>query len=194
MGTSNFHNVNAKCIYPVLMNYEINKEDEDGNELDEKETVQADDFDYECLIDSLVEKLNALNMDFSLYGHDENELRSFPSRVVGTINQQKEIGGLIVGVSLTCVIRSGYYEGANLDYNLYQEINGEDLVDITDQYDFYSPFKGISKIHAEIADKWIETTQNKMIDLVENIYAEISDVKLRKVATFSNGETIFETC
>jgi hypothetical protein len=184
MGTSNFHNVNAKCIYPVLMDYE-----------DEGETRQSDEFDQECLIDNLNKKFNALNLNFQEGSvSDLDQLRSYPSKIIGCITKEKTIGGIEVSVCLTSVLRYAYYEGANLDYDIAESVHGEDLVDIEDQFDFYSEYKGISKKHAEIALNWLETTKNELIDLFENIYAEISDVKLRKVATFSNGETIYETC
>lgn len=195
MGTSNFHNVNAKCIYPVLMDYEKNIVDEDWNETEELETVSCDEMDLEFLIDNLNEHFNDLNLDFQKdSGSDLNELRSYPSKIVGSITKEKTIGGLSVSVCLTSVIRFAYYEGANLDYEIFEEIEGEDLVDIEDQYNFYSEYKGISKKHAQTALNWLETTRNELIDLFENIYQEISGVKLRKVATFSNGETIYEKC
>ena len=195
MGTSNFHNVNARCIYPVLLNYEINKEDEDGNETDEKVLMYCDDFDYECLVENVCEMLKEKNIGFvSSIGRDIDELRSYPSKVLGTVRKEKTIGGIDVAVELVCVLRSAYYEGANLDYCIYEEVENEDLIDIVDQFDFYSEFKGISKIHAEIASKWIETTKSELIEAIEDVYSVVSGVKLRKVATFSNGETIYETC
>jgi hypothetical protein len=195
MGTSNFHNVNAKCIYPVLIDYESFVIDDDGNETEEKETVQSDENDQEFLIDFLYEKFNELNLNFQEgSGSDLNELRSYPSKIVGSITKEKTIGGLSVSVCLTSVIRFAYYEGANLDYEIFEEIEGEDLVNIEDQYDFYSEYKGISKKHAQIALNWLETTKNELVDLFENVYREVSGVKLRKVATFSNGETIYENC
>jgi len=195
MGTSNFHNVNAKCIYPVLMDYEVAKEDEDGNELDEKVFIHSDEFDLEWLIDNLNEKFNALNLNFQEgSGSDINQLSSYSSKVIGNITKEKTIGGLSVSVCLTSVLRYAYYEGANLDYNIDLEIEGEDLVDLEDQYDFYSEYKGINKKHAQIAQNWLETTQNELIDLFENIYAEVSGVKLKCIATASNGEAFYQTC
>jgi hypothetical protein len=195
MGTSNFYNVNAKCIYPVLMDYERFVEDEDGNETEEKETVQSDEFDQEFLIDFLYEKFNELNLNFQEdSGSDLNELRSYPSKIVGCITKEKTIGGIEVSVCLSSVIRYACYEGANLDYDISESVNGEDLVDLEDQYDFYSEYKGISKKHAQAADKWLETTKNELIDLFENIYAEVSGVKLKCIATTSNGESFYQTC
>ena len=150
MATSNFHNVNATHIFAVQL---------------------EDEWAYEDLIYNLESEFNIHN-DYSDYGKtDPNELRSFPSRSLGSFSDSLTIGDDDVEVFITPVIRSGYYEGCNLDWHIRLYVNGyED--------DTYADDANVLRI------------SNEYIEFIENIYSQYSE-PLGVTARFSNGETIY---
>jgi hypothetical protein len=150
MATSNFHNVNATHIFAVQL---------------------EDEWAYEDLIYNLESEFNIHN-DYSDYGKtDPNELRSFPSRSLGSFSDSLTIGDDEVEVFITPVIRSGYYEGCNLDWHIRLYVNGyED--------DTYADDANVLRI------------SNEYIEFIENIYSQYSE-PLGVTARFSNGETIY---
>ena len=152
MATSNFHNVNATHIFAVQL---------------------EDEWAYEDLVYNLESEFNIHN-DYSDYGKtDPNELRSFPSRSLGSFSDSLTIGDDEVEIYITPVIRSGYYEGCNLDWHIRLYVNGyED--------DTYADDARVGVI----ADEYIE--------FIENIFEQYSD-KLGVTAQFSNGETIYHS-
>ena len=103
MATSNFHNVNASHIFAVEL---------------------QDEWEYQDLISNLESEFNT-NLDYSDYSKsDPNELRSFPSKSLGSFSNSLTIGDDEVEVYVTPVIRSGYYEGCNLDWHVRYYVNG----------------------------------------------------------------------
>jgi hypothetical protein len=150
MATSNFHNVNATHIFAVQL---------------------EDEWAYEDLVYNLESEFNIHN-DYSDYGKsDPNELRSFPSRSLGSFSDSLTIGEDEVEIYITPVIRSGYYEGCNLDWHIRLYVNGyED--------DTYADDANVLRI------------SNEYIDFIENIYSQYSE-PLGVTARFSNGETIY---
>ena len=95
MATSNFHNVNATHIFAVQL---------------------EDEWAYEDLVYNLESEFNVHN-DYSDYGKtDPDELRSFPSRSLGSFSDSLTIGEDEVEIFITPVIRSGYYDGCNFKY------------------------------------------------------------------------------
>ena len=150
MATSNFHNVNATHIFAVQL---------------------EDEWAYEDLVYNLESEFNIHN-DYSDYGKsDPNELRSFPSRSLGSFSDSLTIGDDEVEIYITPVIRSGYYEGCNLDWHMRLYVNGyED--------DTYADDANVLRI------------SNEYIEFIENIYSQYSE-PLGVTARFSNGETIY---
>ncbi len=174
MATSNFHNVNASAIFAVLL---------------------ENDFDYEDLVDNLKSELNN-DSDYVDYGKtDPNELRSFPSRTLGSIRKYHQYKDFYVEVCVTPVIRSGYYSGVNLDWNVAYSINGDaqydepnfEVADV-EWYGKISKSKAIQ--YAKLADKKAEKLKNEIVEKVESIFSDYSD-KYGVTAVFSNGETIY---
>ena len=150
MATSNFHNVNATHIFAVQL---------------------EDEWAYEDLVYNLESEFNIHN-DYSDYGKsDPDELRSFPSRSLGSFSDSLTIGDDEVEIYITSVIRSGYYEGCNLDWHIRLYVNGyED--------DTYADDANVLRI------------SNEYIEFIENIYSQYSE-PLGVTARFSNGETIY---
>lgn len=152
MATSNFHNVNATHIFAVQL---------------------EDEWAYDDLVSNLESELNN-HPDYSDYGKsDPNELRSFPSKSLGSFSNSLTIEEDEVEIYITPVIRSGYYEGVNLDWHVRLYVNGYDD-------DTYADDDNVLRI------------SNEYIEFIEDIYAQYSE-PLGVTARFSNGETIYHT-
>ena len=150
MATSNFHNVNASHIFAVQL---------------------EDEWDYQDLVSNLESEFNT-NLDYSDYSKsDPNELRSFPSKSVGSFNNSIEIGDDEVEIYVTPVIRSGYYEGVNLDWHVRYYVNGYE----DDTYETHTH---------------VQTLVGVYVNFIENVYEQYSQ-PLGVTARFSNGETIY---
>ena len=152
MATSNFHNVNASHIFAVQL---------------------EDEYDYQDLLDNLESELNN-HSDYSDYGKsDPDELRSFPSKSLGSFSNSTIIDDDEVEVYVTPVIRSGYYEGCNLDWHVRYYVNGYE----DDTYESHTR---------------IQTLVGVYVDYIEKIFNRYSE-PLGVTARFSNGETIYHS-
>ena len=150
MATSNFHNVNATNIFAVQL---------------------EDEWEYQDLVSNLESEFNT-NLDYSDYSKsDPNELRSFPSKSVGSFSNSIEIGEDEVEVYVTPVIRSGYYEGVNLDWHVRYYVNGSE----DETYESHPN---------------VQTLVGVYVNFIENVYEQYSQ-PLGVTARFSNGETIY---
>lgn len=104
-------------------------------------------------------------------------------------------GDVEVAVEVHCFARSGYYQGACLDYEV--RVNVEDCaVDIEDIkqrfFDCNSQMnEGMLTIQAKNAEKWASKAEAELANIVEAVFAKCS-TQYTKVATFSNGETIYQ--
>jgi hypothetical protein len=150
MATSNFHNVNATHIFAVQL---------------------EDEWSYDDLVSNLESEFKT-HKDYYDYGKiDPYELRSFPSKSLGSFSNSLTIGEDEIEVYITPVIRSGYYEGCNLDWHIRCYVNG---------YEDYE---------LEYTTK-VKSLINEYVDFIENIYSQYSE-PLGVTARFSNGETIY---
>lgn len=203
MGTSNFHYKNASRVYAVLMNYEDEILDENGEPTGETETRYPERYEVDDLKDFIKNEIEDLeNGRYYNWVKDSNELRSFPSSYLGSLRTYKPYGDIGVEVYIHAFLRSGYYEGACLDWTLQVDINGygeyigdedipyavEEIKENTSSY----MSKGLRTIIANKVEKWIRSEADRLSGIMENIFSRNSDVEMRKVATFSNGETIYE--
>ena len=174
MATSNFHNENASAIFAVQLEHE---------------------FDYDDLVENLKSELSN-NPDYVDYGKtDKHELRSFPSRTLGSIRKYHQYKDFYVEVCVTPVIRSGYYEGVNLDWNVDYSINGDAQYDNNDFYiediAWYGKLsKSAATKYAKLAEKKAEKLKNEIVEKLEALYNDYSE-KYGVTAVFSNGETIY---
>ena len=203
MGTSNFHYKNASRVYAVLMSYEDDVLDDNGEPTGEKETVYPDNEMSEEVMSFIRNEIEDLeNGQYFNWVERIGELRSYPSSYLGSIRSCKSYGDIDIDVYIHAFIRSGYYEGACLDWTLQVDINGNgEYIDDKDiQYaandirEHASSYmsKGLRTIIAYKAEKWIRSEADRLSGIMENIFSRNSDVEMRKVATFSNGETIYE--
>jgi hypothetical protein len=149
MATSNFHNVNASHIFAVQL---------------------EDTYEYDDLIDNVKYSLKETGYFNLLTKSDPNELRSYPSTSIGSLDSYVEDSeGNGIYIQITAVVRSGYYDGVNLDWHLHFEEYGETVEHLLPQ---------------------AEQEQNRLIELVETVFAEFS-TPLGVTAQFSNGETMY---
>jgi len=190
MGTSNFHRVNATKVFAVLMNQPAMSEN--GEDSDEyyyaPQQWEVDEF-----IEYLQEQLSK-DHTFFKGGTDPYELRSFPSRVIGEIRSGTDFaGGLISGeIVITAVMRSGYYEGACLDWHITKFIDGDEYDDVSEYDGGENDFTDIEAESAQIAIvEWFSDEEEKLIKFVEDVFTRAS-MPMEVVATFSNGETIYK--
>lgn len=187
MATSNFHNVNASRIF--------------AKNFDES-------YYYDFFIEELTDTLNELRLadlvknskGLSIYfkegdGTDKHELRSFPSRVLGTLSIEKAYKDFNLEVEIISVVRSGYYSGCNLDYDIKVLLDGEEIEDndfkdhLVYAYD-YSNSKAIK--YQQLLTKSAATLKDIIVQALELIYHN-QTTPLQVVAQFSNGETIYRT-
>ena len=150
MATSNFHNVNATNIFAVSL---------------------EDDFDYYNLLDNLTYDFKSHKNYYDYGKEDEHELSSYPSKSLGSFSSSIDIGEDTHEVYVTPVIRSGYYEGCNLDWHVRCYVNGM-------EYD--------KEDATEVVNKLI----NEHSNVIEGVFMHYS-MPLGVVARFSNGETIY---
>lgn len=114
MGTSNFHNVNAKKIYACMTN-------------DAENDYQS--YDYEDLRENVYNMMEKYQeCDFHTNSDNQrsmHELRSFCSHYIGSFVSNRYIRDICyVEVQINAFSRCGYYDGINLDYEIKVFING----------------------------------------------------------------------
>jgi hypothetical protein len=198
MGTSNFYNKNASKTFAVLMGYEQPIIDEDGNETDQTEWRSPDEWDYDDFISNIQSTLKESPYYWRPeIGNNSHNLRSFEGRILGSYIEGKTLLNVSLEVQITCILRSGYYEGANLDWEITYYIDGYEHDDIDNaieewEYQANKDFNiGLCRIHKAKAEEYLNQTRDKLIEHVEKVYTEAS-MPLRVVARFSNGETMYE--
>jgi hypothetical protein len=195
MGTSNFHNVNASKIFAVLMPYETPVLDEDFNETDELEIRECDEFDLEYLVYSIINDMKELGDN--LYYHFKDKKSFDDSRYLGSLTKEKVFDDMNVLVYVHAFVRSGYYEGANLDWECDISIDDDKEVFFDNKYDelkdIYSILKDKNKNKRVIKsiDNWIIKTKTSLIEKMESIFEKNSSMQLTVCAKFCNGETIY---
>jgi len=171
MGTSNFYNKNATRIYAC----EIEEE-----------------WDYDFLVDNLKCELQTLK-DFTSEIENKwesNGLRSFPERIIGIFYREFLQGDYEYEVNLITIIRSGYYSGVNLDYDIELFANGNNF-DLDDSYDMDELNELEGKDFAKVVLMKFDDLKQQMIEEIEKVY-EVFSTPLIVAARFSNGETIYE--
>lgn len=193
MGASNFYNRNAKNVYAVLMDYEDVVFDEDGNETEETQMVACESWDYDNLVDYVTELMDEQKLFKAVDRVEFYNNRNYEATGIKSLVAYKSFGDVEVEVLLTAVVRSGYYEGANLDWelNYYAGSGYDDILDLTYEFESQYDNQGMAKIQKRNAEKWATKVGEQMIEELERIFTQVSK-PLEVVARFSNGETIYK--
>jgi hypothetical protein len=108
----------------------------------------------------------------------------------------KWYGDLEVEVQIVAKMVSAYYEGASLDFEFtifdgYEFSDSDDAVEYLFGNNCSCMNQGLLKIQQRHAERWADRTKDQLIALTEQVFEQVS-MPLRVVATFSNGETIYE--
>jgi hypothetical protein len=166
MGTSNFYNKNSSKIYAC--------------EIEE-------DFNYQDLVKNLKFELQAQGFDPT--NEFDNE-RNFSGQYIATKKIQFTNVNQLIYLTIKAVVRSGYYNGVNLDYDF--EIVGEAVNSYNNDFEInqkddldYQVARGFKTLF-----KKAKKTLEKKILKIEKIFGQNSQA-LKVGARFSNGETIY---
>ena len=233
MGTSNFGRLNnASKYYTVFMNVEekyveCNECNEKFHEYEpEYETAESEHYCGKCGSDAIEFKEEYRSVesweidDWKSYfreclenvggTYDEEVVhdRNRPVQYLGYFQQSKFYGEEEFTVRLRMYYHVGYYEGANLDYDIeidcgfgWEKVdeelwNGskvtiEDIVTNIFKYSDDLP-AGMQKIQSKNAMKWIEKVKAETSEKIENLFSEVCDNKLELIGTASNGESFYK--
>lgn len=179
MGTSNFHTVNAQATY--VIDYD-------------------DDYMWHECQELLGERICELESTFEFDSNlrSDKELRSFPASSIGYWLTDLHYLNNVFGLRVNLFLRSGYYEAANLDYEIEWTLNGCDYYDdadsIIDEIDYdpstYDINPGIWKIYKSSLTNRLNELEFSLLGNIESILAQVS-TPYGVTAQFSNGETIY---
>ena len=220
MGASNFARGNTSKVFAVLMNreetfkecsecghkhynYEYSldtlNECENGCEgaTFEEQTnyISPDEYEYNDLKDYIRETAQEEAKELKTIWYKEesgsDNDRNYCATNLFSYSTSKMFGDIEIEVSIIGQIVSAYYEGASLDFVV--EFNGEE----NEELDFYWDFdnsdmnRGLQVLQNRNATKWAEKTKTELIELIEEVFTKVS-MPLNVVASFSNGETIYQ--
>ena len=219
MGASNFAKSNTSKVFAVLMNREekyskcseceekywewegnyVEEGDTDCPDCDCKDCIEhgteyrsAERYEYEDFKEYLRETAKESKKQF-LYLEEEgsDNDRNYCATNLFSYSTSKMFGDIEIEVRIIGQIVSAYYEGASLDFVV--EFNGEE----NEELDFYWDFdnsdmnRGLQVLQNKNAVKWAEKTKTELIELIEEVFTKVSE-PLNVVASFSNGETIYQ--
>ena len=196
MATSNFHNANASKVFVVLENYEQVILDEDGEETDETEYRTPDEWECDDFVSHAKGLIEKNKGKFDFYNGEQRskeELRSFCATFLGQLYQRKDFGDVCVEVNINAFLRSGYYEAANLDWELVVYVDGYEFEDdiILDDIRGSWMNEGLKAIQVNHINKYISKTKDAIVEHLEHIFEQLSTPYV-VTARFSNGETMYE--
>ena len=217
MGTSNFSRLkNASKYYTVFMNVEEKYvECDECNEKfyeceTEYESAESELCCNNCGSDAIEFKeeyrsLESWEIDdwesffrerLEDIGGEHDDKSDGDTHYIGAFNFSKWYADVLVELRFHLYYSAGYYEGANLDYDI-EVYNGfeysdeiENTLESIFEYSKNLPV-GMQKIQAKNTLKWIEKVKAETSEKIENLFSEMCDNRLELVGTFSNGESIY---
>jgi len=159
--------------------------------------VEANEsWEYEDILACIQDAFRTQKWENEICFSNENKSddnRSYPGIIFGYLSASKyyeRVGEANVIIEL--VLRSGYYEAANLDYEIRYEVEGieyDNPQDVNVLHVANLPPKQAKLYNRWIAN-WMEDTTGKMTSKIEAIYSRFSEQYIR-TALFSNGEAIY---
>jgi hypothetical protein len=193
MGTANFFNKNANGIYPICMDYE---DEETG------ESISCESWDYDETRDfvreTLEESAKAHKQNFEVFDGKNEYNRNFEGVSIGRVHLSCTYYGEELSVYADCVSRSGYYEGANLDFeDVNFSIGNTEYLDIfsleciADCVKYYTDLNaGLKAIATPKMYAKIEQMKSELENFINGVYGKCA-TKYEVLARFSNGETMY---
>lgn len=177
MGTSNFARGNTSRVFAVLM--------------DEQDDVE----DFVEFVREVAQESAPKDIQYSQEdGRDRD--RNYCGHDLFSYKMSKWYGDLEVELQIVAKMRSGYYEGASLDFEFtifdgYEFSDSDDAVEYLFDNNCSCMNQGLLKIQQRHAERWVDRAKSKLTVLIEQVFEQVS-MPLKVVATFSNGETIYE--
>ena len=191
---------------------ECNNGCKDAELTEDTEYRSCEDYEYDdfksYLQERAEEKAKRTVFRYNEEDSSDND-RNYCATDLFSLQTSKWYGDIEVELKITGQIVSAYYEGASLDYKLeiynggewsevsngYYKVSVEDIIvgNFEAEYNEHSYSdmnKGLRTILLPKAVKWAEKETEKMIELIEEIFTEVS-MPLVVTAQFSNGETIY---
>ena len=217
MGTSNFARGNTSRVFAVLMNeevefsicsecgehhYEEQKRCDNGCEDSvleiQNESRSVEQFDVEDLVYNIREVADnsrPFGIQYSKEDGSDRD-RNYCASNLFSYRMSKWYGDLEVEVQIVAKMVSGYYEGASLDFEFtifdgYEFSDSDNSVENLFSNNCSCMNQGLLKIQQRHAEVWVDRAKDQLIALTEQVFEQVS-ILLRVVATFSNGETIYE--
>jgi len=181
-GTGNFYNKNASKIFAI-------------GEGDDDDTAEMSYEDGKSNVEFGLEEAG-----YTIDGksREPGENRNFSGVVIARKTDNKSFGEIDASVTLQSILRSGYYQGANFDWSFEIDLGNSEYTDEIPDLDVVQQdvmyYMGAEEVNDEIEKKseeilsWIETTKDKMVADIEDIYEEHT-MPLKVTARFSSGET-----
>ena len=222
MGASNFHRGNTSKVFAVLMNREekyskcseceekywewegnyVEEGDTDCPDCDCKDCIEhgteyrsTERYEYEDFKEYLRETAKESKKQF-LYLEEEgsDNDRNYCATNLFSYSTSKMFGDIEISVKVIGQIVSAYYEGASLDFTV--EFNDEEYTNDEPDFEWLFEYqsdmnKGLQVLQNRNAIKWAEKTKTELIELIEEVFTKVSE-PLNVVASFSNGETIYQ--
>lgn len=180
MATANFYSKNASYIYAILQENEY------------------DDYIYDDVKDNISNDLEVYTKNSKAYlGYSNKYYRD--ASLIEVVSITDEVAGIPLTVSIDILMRPGYYEGANLDYEISYKVESVEFDDLSEAYQAYFDVatwdydmnKGLAKIQAKNAVNRLEAMSEELIENVEKILKANCTHVLQVAAQFSNGETLY---
>ena len=160
--------------------------------------VSPDEYEYDDLKDYIRETAqeeikNRKDIRFKEESGSDND-RNYCATDLFSFNTSKMFGDIEISVKVIGQIVSAYYEGASLDFVV--EFNGEEYTNDEPDFEWLFEYqsemnKGLQVLQNKNAIKWAEKTKTELIELIEEVFTKVSQ-PLNVVASFSNGETIYQ--
>lgn len=195
MATANFYTNNASAVYAIRTHWD-----------DEGERFNLDFWDILEIV-----HYRAMNLNDSCQFQEANESERRRGNWGGTICLTYDApaldlpGGLRIESEGRIVIRSGYYDGANLDWDFSARLSNWYDHDTNDycspddipealMEDFAEAIEwnaGLIKIHGKRILHKIETYLNDLTERLDRACRELCDDRLVCVARFGNGEAVY---
>jgi hypothetical protein len=212
MGTSNFARGNTSRVFAVLMDeevefsicskcgehhYEEQKRCDNGCEDSvleiQNESRAVEQFDVEDFVDFVREVAKESAPKDIQYSQEDGRDRNASN--LFSYKMSKWYGDLEVELQIVAKMRSGYYEGASLDFEFtifdgYEFSDSDNSVEYLFGNNCSCMNQGLLKIQQRHAERWVDRVKDQLIALTEQVFEQVS-MPLKVVATFSNGETIY---
>lgn len=170
MSTQNFYNKNASLIF----------------------SSECEEWEYDDLKANLTNEFANLEQgSIEWYPHGKwDGNRNYEGYTLGSLTTEKGYDNMSVAVNIVPTIRSGYFAGVNLDFEVEYLIEGDPHESIQD-IDFESQFPVKTEKYEEWVTAYLEKTAEALIEKVEAVFKDYT-TPLVCVAVFSNGEAVYE--